>query len=244
MASFLDNSSEMEQLKGEIERLRKECQESQEKLNESYNLIDELEFELETVSPIWLILIQFFISNLAKIQLDFVEADRDHLQQQLKDTRAALDQLRSSTSSDEVRHNIKCEDPRRSQVQVYDLTDTFLCISAKQLFNKFPSLTVAAAAVDDNEEAPPEHGSNASAESGDAQSPAFASFAAFAVSVDDEAAPDGGGGGDDHIQQASHSQSVGDEAVAKANEWKLRRKELHKRLEILHQSQHIWSLEK
>lgn len=231
---FLDNSAEMEQLRAEIERLRKECQESQEKLNESYNLIDELEFELETVSPIWLIVIQsVLLINLATIQLDFVEADRDHLQQQLKDTRAALDQLRSSTSSEEVRHNIKREDSRHSQVQVYDFTDTFLCSSAIQ-FNKFPSLTVTA--VDGNEEAPPEDGSNASAKTGDDES-----FAAFAVSADDEDAADGGGDGEDHIQQASHSQSVGEEAVAKANEWKLRRQELHKRLEILHQSQQIWT---
>lgn len=39
----------MENLKSENDRLRKECHEVQEKLNESYNIIDELEFELETV---------------------------------------------------------------------------------------------------------------------------------------------------------------------------------------------------
>ena len=44
------NSEELKLLKAENERLTKECHELQEKLNECYNLIDELEFELETVS--------------------------------------------------------------------------------------------------------------------------------------------------------------------------------------------------
>lgn len=46
----MEDSPETIHLKAENERLRKECHELQQKLNESYNIIDELEFELETVS--------------------------------------------------------------------------------------------------------------------------------------------------------------------------------------------------
>lgn len=45
-----DNSAEMEQIRAENEKLRDDCEKLQDELNESYNLIDELEFELETVS--------------------------------------------------------------------------------------------------------------------------------------------------------------------------------------------------
>lgn len=45
---------ELDLLRAENDRLRKECHEVQEKLNESYNIIDELEFELETVSVVYI----------------------------------------------------------------------------------------------------------------------------------------------------------------------------------------------
>lgn len=81
--------------------------------------------------------------------------------------------------------------------------------------------------------------------SGEEEKPAFAAFA-MAATEDEEDVP-----GHDHEEvdnkpikpprrNASTNNAGADgEELAKANEWKLRRQELHKRLEILHQRQQL-----
>lgn len=92
---------------------------------------------------------------------------------------------------------------------------------------------------DDTEEA------SGSIGSGEEEKPAFAAFA-MAATEDEEDVP-----GHDHEEvdnkpikpprgNASTNNAGADgEESAKANEWKLRRQELHKRLEILHQRQQL-----
>lgn len=88
----------------------------------------------------------------------------------------------------------------------------------QQLLNReFPTLTVADSADGGEEDAATE-----------SEEPAGASFAAFAVAED--VAPE---------SAKQHGNKTGVETAEATNEWKKRRQELHKRLEILHQRQQV-----
>lgn len=236
------SGGDLDVLKLENERLRKECHEQQEKLNEAYNIIDELEFELETVRLVGMPKLDQLISlrKCLSQQLDFVEADRDHLQKELKDARVALEELRkssmpSSEASEEVKENVKIHIVVKFKFTIK--LSPFLY--TKQLFNRFSSL-----AVDGGGSAiSTEDGSSASGVAVvDEDKPAFSAFSVVAP----EEAPETPDDVDHNNLQADPNGKSGfmtgaEEAAAlvKANEWKLRRQELHKRLEVLHQRQQI-----
>lgn len=201
-----------------------------------------------------------WFAKILTIQLDFVEADRDHLQQELKDARATLAELRTSATTEEVIMNTskkKMIDTIHQTVNLHvgvkfkwTIIVTPFCIHAiVQLFNEFPSLTVVGADADgqDHNGGGDEEEEDASGaiESGGEEKHAFAAFA-----VVSEDAPDYEDSHNKPLKPARTKSStteaalgagegVDADALAKANEWKLRRQELHKRLEQLHKSQQL-----
>lgn len=85
-------------VKRENQELRAENVDLEHKLNEAYNLIDDLEFEMESVRQICKSLI-CLSQQLIDIhfQLDYAEADRDHFEKELRAVRQELANLQSAT---------------------------------------------------------------------------------------------------------------------------------------------------